>query len=83
MLEIYNETIRDLLDSNPDKENLKIHKGPNGMFVENLTEWTVATLEDVIKAIKLGNGNRSVGVTNMNEHSSRSHRFHFHFHFYL
>jgi kinesin family member C2/C3 len=75
MLEIYNEKIRDLLgDSKADEtSSLKIHKGPQGMYVESLTEKPVETEEDVIRAMNIGHKNRSTGGTNMNAHSSRSH----------
>ena len=75
MLEIYNETIRDLLGDPKDanQPELKLRRGANGMFVENLTEWEVENEDDVIKAMDTGLGNRSVGQTDMNEHSSRSH----------
>jgi len=78
MLEIYNEQIRDLLadqKANPWDEMIqpKIRKSARGMFVDGLTEWPVKCLEDVNKGITKGKSNRSTGVTNMNEHSSRSH----------
>lgn len=43
MLEIYNETIRDLLDSNKAKEKLEIRQTPEGNQVPGLTEVTVST----------------------------------------
>jgi len=73
-LEIYNETVKDLLEADKGADKpLKIHKGPNGMYIDNLAEWEVTSPEDVHKAMDVGAKNRSVGVTNMNEHSSRSH----------
>lgn len=38
MLEIYNETILDLLDSNPNKDKLDIRQTPDGNTVSGLTE---------------------------------------------
>ena len=77
VLEIYNETIRDLL-APPEVEKTRKHdihpaKGTTLMFVDNLTETTCTNIEDVMSCMKTGDGNRSVGVTKMNEHSSRSH----------
>lgn len=37
---------------------------------------TVQSTADVIELMKLGQGNRAVGATAMNDRSSRSHRFH-------
>lgn len=75
MVEIYNEQLRDLLNKDPvsSASSLKVHKGANGIYVENLTEWNVESQDDVLRAISAGDKNRSQGVTNMNEHSSRSH----------
>jgi kinesin family member C2/C3 len=75
MLEVYNEQMRDLLTSeSKDPEELKIRKHKNGnMIIDGLTEFTVSNEKDVLKLMTTGNQHRAVGVTNMNEHSSRSH----------
>jgi len=73
MKEIYNEHLRDLLAEKEPEEELKILNGERGMYVPGLTLLEVQTEDDVINAMKRGNSNRSVGRTNMNEHSSRSH----------
>ena len=71
-LEIYNEKIRDLLD--PKKVNLKIHENKEkGVYVKDMTESYVGTEDEVYGILKIGNDNRSIGVTNMNSQSSRSH----------
>ncbi|KAJ3035299.1 hypothetical protein HDV00_004075 [Rhizophlyctis rosea] len=71
-LEIYNEVIRDLLK--PGNDNLKIHESTTrGIYVGDLTEHIVMSLADVEQAMMVGEGNRHVGETNMNEKSSRSH----------
>lgn len=46
MLEIYNETIRDLLDSNPAKEKLDVRQTPEGNVVPGLTEVVVSELNE-------------------------------------
>lgn len=76
MKEIYNEKINDLLreaKENKDDDELKIMNGDRGMYVQGLTSEPVQTEEEVLKLFKRGNSNRSIGRTNMNEHSSRSH----------
>jgi len=73
MLEIYNESLCDLLVEKSDENKLNIRQGKDGIYVENLTEVEVDTEEDVIKYFHVGKKNRASGRTNMNEHSSRSH----------
>jgi kinesin family protein 5 len=70
--EIYMERIKDLLD--PVKNNLKVHEDKTrGVFISNLTEQYVTEEEEVYELMKVGNENREVGATLMNEGSSRSH----------
>lgn len=73
MVEIYNETIRDLLDPDSGNKKYEIRQGPDGNYVPGLVEITVASIEDVTKLIQVGNENRSMASTAMNEYSSRSH----------
>ncbi|KAI3632496.1 hypothetical protein MIR68_009602 [Amoeboaphelidium protococcarum] len=71
-LEIYNEVIKDLLC--PENDNLKIHETTEReIFVGNVREEIVTSVEEVIQLMQIGERNRHVGVTNMNERSSRSH----------
>ena len=71
-MEIYNETITDLL--NPKSTNLKIRENVKGeISVEKLTEEVVTSVDDIIFLMKIGEKNRHVGSTNMNQKSSRSH----------
>lgn len=44
-----------------------------GVYVENLTEKVVTTVQDVIVLLLKGAANRKVASTNMNRESSRSH----------
>jgi kinesin family protein 5 len=73
MVEIYLERIKDLLD--PTKTNLKIKEDAKkkGVYIEDVTETYVADEFEVNSIMQIGNDNRSIGVTNMNEQSSRSH----------
>ncbi|KAF5306447.1 hypothetical protein FQR65_LT07359 [Abscondita terminalis] len=72
-LEIYNETIRDLLDLN-GKDNLEImfNEG-KGVTVKNLTTAGVRSAKELHCLMQQAAQNRMVAVTNYNEHSSRSH----------
>ncbi|KAI7744957.1 hypothetical protein M8C21_027078 [Ambrosia artemisiifolia] len=87
-LEIYNEQITDLLE--PSSTNLQLREGlKEGVYVENLTEYTVETVDEVIKLLlqldgcmfidyqivlpPQGAANRKVAGTDMNSESSRSH----------
>ncbi|ORY31524.1 kinesin-domain-containing protein [Rhizoclosmatium globosum] len=71
-LEIYNETIRDLL--NPQQQDLRIHEDrKRGVYVSPLREEIVTTPKQVMKVIQRGEQARSYGSTEYNERSSRSH----------
>ncbi|KAK1276832.1 Kinesin-like protein KIN12B [Acorus gramineus] len=71
-LEIYNEQITDLLD--PSSTNLLLREDmKKGVYVENLTEFEVETVNDILRLLIQGSANRRVAATNMNRESSRSH----------
>ncbi|KAI8377555.1 P-loop containing nucleoside triphosphate hydrolase protein [Radiomyces spectabilis] len=71
-LEIYNESIRDLLA--PENTDLKIREDRRrGFFVSPLTEEVVTSPQDVLKVIEKGEANRHISTTDYNLHSSRSH----------
>uniref|UniRef100_A0A183BMA1 Kinesin motor domain-containing protein n=1 Tax=Globodera pallida TaxID=36090 RepID=A0A183BMA1_GLOPA len=72
-LEIYQEEIRDLLNRNANKR-LELKERPDvGVYVKELSSFVTKSVEEIEHVIKVGRSNRSVGRTNMNEHSSRSH----------
>jgi kinesin family protein 5 len=72
MLEIYKETLRDLLGTS---ETLKIKESLNkGVYVEGLSEVFVASEEEVMHVLESGEKSRSVASTKMNQVSSRSHQ---------
>lgn len=73
ILEVYNETIVDLLDSGPERKTLDVRLGKQGAYVENLIQVQVSNEHDVIQFMKLGHSHRSVRSHDLNEHSSRSH----------
>ncbi|GAB2267273.1 hypothetical protein Dimus_002259 [Dionaea muscipula] len=71
-LEIYNEQVADLLD--PSSTNLLLREDARkGVYVENLSEFEVHTVTDILKLLAEGSSNRRVAATNMNRESSRSH----------
>ncbi|KAK6265212.1 hypothetical protein QUC31_016049 [Theobroma cacao] len=71
-LEIYNEQITDLLE--PSSTNLQLREDlKKGVYVENLMEYNVRTVDDVLKLLLQGAANRRMAATNMNSESSRSH----------
>eukprot|EP00742_Colponemidia_sp_Colp-10_P006769 GILJ01007255.1.p1 GENE.GILJ01007255.1~~GILJ01007255.1.p1 ORF type:complete len:747 (+),score=120.01 GILJ01007255.1:41-2242(+) len=88
MLEVYNETIYDLLATaatastsssttlvgslTPSKLDVRSSKS-EGVHVPELTRLRVASAKEARRWLQFGYSQRSVGRTNMNEHSSRSH----------
>ncbi|KAK2644325.1 hypothetical protein Ddye_019520 [Dipteronia dyeriana] len=88
MLEIYNETIRDLLVVNqssgldsvrsengvPGKQQYTIKHDANGnTYVSDLTIVDVCSIKEISLLLRQAAQARSVGKTQMNEQSSRSH----------
>ncbi|OIW15461.1 hypothetical protein TanjilG_28660 [Lupinus angustifolius] len=86
MLEIYNETIRDLLSTNrspsdatrqengtPGKQYAIKHDASGNTHVTDLTVVDVQSVKEVAFLLSQAENSRSVGKTQMNEQSSRSH----------
>ncbi|CAL9197255.1 unnamed protein product [Musa hybrid cultivar] len=83
MLEIYNETIRDLLSPSrpcsvdtsggPGKQYSIKHDSNGNTVVSDLTIVDVCSIKEVSFLLQQAAQNRSVGRTQMNEQSSRSH----------
>ncbi|XP_036703145.1 kinesin-like protein KIF3A isoform X3 [Balaenoptera musculus] len=72
-LEIYNEEVRDLLGKD-QMQRLEVKERPDvGVYIKDLSAYVVNNADDMDRIMTLGHKNRSVGATNMNEHSSRSH----------
>eukprot|EP01029_Cantina_marsupialis_P026866 TRINITY_DN73399_c0_g2_i1.p1 TRINITY_DN73399_c0_g2~~TRINITY_DN73399_c0_g2_i1.p1 ORF type:complete len:1024 (-),score=349.87 TRINITY_DN73399_c0_g2_i1:25-3096(-) len=71
MVEIYNETVKDLLHD--DAPQLDVRQGPKGIYLPGVTTEYVETMDDVENVMVTGHRNRSVAMTDCNEHSSRSH----------
>ncbi|CAH0480292.1 unnamed protein product [Peronospora belbahrii] len=77
-LEVYNETVKDLLASDPTTgkrrdSTVHIREHPvTGVFTDN-SERVVTDARGVLQALRDGEKKRVVGATRMNERSSRSH----------
>ncbi|CAI5505364.1 unnamed protein product [Closterium sp. Naga37s-1] len=80
VLEVYNDTIRDLLAPTGghaapnNKKGLDVKQRPEGgNYVPGLVEQEVGSVEDAWKVLTSGSKARATSATSMNEHSSRSH----------
>ncbi|KAJ1329526.1 kinesin family member 1 [Microdochium nivale] len=75
--EVYNEHVRDLLVPvvpNQPPYYLKIRESPTeGPYVKDLTDVPVRNINEILRYMKAGDGNRTVASTKMNDTSSRSH----------
>lgn len=73
-LEIYNETIRDLLNPTADHKKLILREDVNQKIsVSNLSSHKPNSVEDVMQLLIIGNSNRTTSPTDANATSSRSH----------
>ncbi|KAI1752645.1 kinesin motor domain-containing protein [Xylaria castorea] len=73
-LEIYNETIRDLLVPGGSKQGLMLREDSNqAVTVQGLSSHHPKNVQEVMDMIVLGNENRTVSPTDANATSSRSH----------
>lgn len=78
MIEIYNEIVRDLLNAKKaaDKKGLPIHERPGRGFhimEKDLKPTPFSSYEDFERLYNLGNKNRTIAATQMNNTSSRAH----------
>lgn len=72
-LEIYQEEIHDLLRKDRSIK-LDLHERPDdGVYVKDLTSFVCKSITEIERVMRVGNQNRMVGATDMNERSSRSH----------
>ncbi|KAJ8923592.1 hypothetical protein NQ315_010171 [Exocentrus adspersus] len=72
-LEIYNEDVRDLLSSDPNKKLSIRERKDIGVYVKDLMGFTVDSIESITELLNRGNKNRVTRSTLMNDVSSRSH----------
>ncbi|KAL7112587.1 hypothetical protein ACP275_04G011500 [Erythranthe tilingii] len=74
MIEIYNEQVRDLLVTDGICKRLEIrNSSQTGLSVPDASLVHVSSTSDVIDVMNIGQRNRSVGATALNDRSSRSH----------
>ncbi|XP_030947195.1 kinesin-like protein KIN-14I [Quercus lobata] len=74
MIEIYNEQVRDLLVIDGTNRRLEIRNSSHrGHSVPDANVVPVSSTFDVIDLMNLGQKNRAVGATALNDRSSRSH----------
>lgn len=72
-LEIYKDDVFDLL-STSKRQKMEVKEDKNkGVYVRDLSTYNVACANDLLKVLKVGQKQRKVGATKMNEGSSRSH----------
>uniref|UniRef100_A0A5B7ANT8 Kinesin-like protein n=1 Tax=Davidia involucrata TaxID=16924 RepID=A0A5B7ANT8_DAVIN len=72
-MEIYNESVRDLLSS--DSTPLRLLDDPErGTIIEKLTEETLREWDHVMELLSICEAQRQIGETSLNETSSRSHQ---------
>ena len=72
--QVYNECVYDLLRDGGLRTSLTVHEdSTNGIYVEGLSEFAVRSAVDCLALVRLGDRNRMMRQTHMNEHSSRSH----------
>lgn len=77
--EVYNEHVRDLLappshaaDKHPNY--LKIRESPTeGPYIKDLTDLSVKNYSELLRYMRIGDSNRTIASTKMNDTSSRSH----------
>lgn len=71
-MQLYNEEVNDLLQ--PSNVKLPIHEDKDSkVYVAGLTEEIVHDAQSVLNYLSLGDENRHIAATKMNERSSRSH----------
>ncbi|RFU31258.1 hypothetical protein B7463_g5050, partial [Scytalidium lignicola] len=75
--EVYNEHVRDLLvpvNPNQPPYYLKIRESPTeGPYIKDLTDAPVKSISEIMRYMRMGDSNRTVASTKMNDTSSRSH----------
>ncbi|EGV64704.1 hypothetical protein PSN45_005044 [Yamadazyma tenuis] len=73
-MEVYNETVRDLLYQEKEPRKWKVREHPEtGPYVDCLKEYEINDYEAFCNLLNIGNRNRVTATTAMNSSSSRSH----------
>ena len=69
--EIYNETVNDLIDTN--KKNLEIRESPKGVYINNLSEYTISNYEKALQILNKLENNKNITEAKLNEKSGKRH----------
>uniref|UniRef100_A0A1B6FBV9 Kinesin-like protein n=1 Tax=Cuerna arida TaxID=1464854 RepID=A0A1B6FBV9_9HEMI len=72
-LEIYQDEIRDLLNTNCSQKYELRESKELGVYVKNITSTVCKNVKQMLMLILTGQQRRSIGTTNLNDRSSRSH----------
>jgi len=73
-VQIYNEQLFDMLRDGGRDRPLEIHEDSNrDIYVQGLSEFRVKNLEECLALLRIGEDNRAIRETHMNQASSRSH----------
>ncbi len=72
-LEIYNDEVYDLLNTETRPRMEVKESKDKGIFVKDLSTYVVKNVAEVLKVLRKGQKSRQVGATKMNPGSSRSH----------
>ena len=70
-MELYNETVNDLL--NDSNKNLDLKENLQGIYIKNLTVKEVKTVDEALICLHEGDQVKKIGETLLNAQSSRSH----------
>jgi hypothetical protein len=73
-LEIYNETLKDLLNPSTLTKEISVREDAEGsVIITGVKEQVVSTYEEAMRCLENGCAARTTGSTGMNDQSSRSH----------
>lgn len=73
-VQIYNEQLYDMLRDSGRNRPLEIHEDSNrDIYVQGLSEFRVKNMEECLALLRIGEENRAIRETHMNQASSRSH----------
>ncbi|KAK3099287.1 hypothetical protein FSP39_002071 [Pinctada imbricata] len=72
-LEVYNESINDLLCPPAKRQPLTIREDHEGIKLPQLKQVAVESYESTMRVLEMGSHSRTTGATAMNDTSSRSH----------
>lgn len=73
-VQIYNEQLYDMLRDGGRNRPLEIHEDSNrDIYVQGLSEFRVKNMEECLALLRIGEENRAIRETHMNQASSRSH----------